>query len=88
MNIHAIDEVVYVVTEIIGENSSLVSKRHIEEYILADPSLFPVLAGASQKSRRNIISQVMNARYGLWNDRDRPKKRNFVWNMHQKKGVA
>jgi hypothetical protein len=85
MSIHAMDEIIYVVTEIIGEKTGLVSQRHIEDHILADPSLFPILSRLSQKSRRNMISRIMNDRYELWNNCSRFKKRNFVWNLHSKK---
>ena len=86
MSIHAMDEIIYVVTEIIGEKTGLVSQRHIEDHILSDPSLFPILAGLSQKGRRNMISRIMNTRYELWNEPDRPKKRNRVWNMLKRRG--
>jgi hypothetical protein len=96
MSIHAMDEIIYVVTEIIGEKTGLVSQRHIEavqankgikiaDHILSDPSLFPILSRRSQKSRRNMISRIMNDRYELWNNCSRFKKRNFVWNLHSKK---
>ena len=86
MNIDAGDELEYIVTVCIGEKFKLASQRHIEKHILEDPHLFPILARLSQKGRRNMISRIMNARYELWNEPDRPKKRNRVWNMLKRRG--
>ena len=86
MNPDAGDELEYIVTHRIGERFKLISQRHIEKHILDDPYLFPILAGLSQKGRRNTISRIMNARYELWNEPDRPKKRNRVWNMLKRRG--
>ena len=86
MNPDAGDELEYIVTHRIGEKFKLISQRHIEQHILEDPHLFPILAKLSQKGRRNMISRIMNARYELWNEPDRPKKRNRVWNMLKRRG--
>jgi hypothetical protein len=86
MNVDILNELEYILAERIRESFGLVSARHIEKHVLADPYLFPVLAGLSQKGRRNTISRIMNAGYELWNDPDRPKKRNRVWNLQRKRG--
>ena len=86
MNIDAGDELEYIVTVRIGEKFKLISQRHIEQHILEDPHLFPILAKLSQKGRRNMISRIMNVRYELWNNPVRPKKRNRVWNMQKRRG--
>ncbi|HOL42451.1 MAG TPA: hypothetical protein PLY78_11525 [Methanospirillum sp.] len=87
MNPDAINEVMYVVQNRIGEAFGLASLRNIEEHILADRILFPVLFHMSQKGRRNTISKIMNDRYELWNIPDKPKKRNRVWNLQRKRGL-
>ncbi len=86
MNPDAAFELEYIVTHRIGEKFKLISQRHIERHILEEPSLFPALAKLSQKGRRNMISRIMNVRYELWNEPDRPKKRNRVWNMLKRRG--
>ena len=85
MNIDAAFELEYIVTHCIGEKFKLISQRHIEQHVMEEPYLFPVLFKLSQKGRRNTISRIMNARYELWNEPDRPKKRNRVWNIQRRK---
>ena len=85
MNIDAAFELEYIVNVRIGEHFGLVSQRHIEQHVMEEPYLFPVLFELSQKGRRNTISRIMNARYELWNDPERPKKRNRVWNIQRRK---
>ena len=62
-------------------NSTLVSRRGIEEEILKTPGDFPNLSGLSKPSMRCIISRVMNEFYPRWEEEEKPSRSSFVWKV-------
>ena len=81
MNIHITDEVIFAANASIGDNCTLVSRRIIEEHILMNGDLYPLLHQATQELRRSAISQVMNARFPVWSENRGIHQSSFVWKV-------
>ena len=83
MNIHLADEVVFAAHQALGGQSTLVSRRSIEQQIMENPGLYPLLNPVHQKSRRNIISRVMNSRYAQWGKNKGECPNSWVWQIRE-----
>ncbi|NLV28132.1 MAG: hypothetical protein GXY48_13380 [Methanomicrobiales archaeon] len=81
MNIHETDEVIFAAHAAIPEHSTLVSRRSIEEQIVKNQDIYPILYLANTEYRRRVISKVMNSRYPAWNKTGGVHKSSFVWKI-------
>ena len=82
------DEVIFAASQSIMKNCTLVSRQSIEEHVLDNPHLYPFLRNETRKGRRNIISQVMNRHYQVWNKTEAVHPNSFVWKIRdQEEGI-
>lgn len=83
MNIHEIDEVIFAAHAAVPEKGNLVSRRSIEDQILGNRELYPILHTVTQGYRRSVISRVMNSRFPAWNEKQTIHKSSFVWMINK-----